>query len=74
MWHLLPKKQNKKMPLLTDILNILFVAFNFMLQQLKKFYSPKDKNIAFMTITQASMLNGLNSGHSKFISSQMLMN
>ena len=76
MWHLLllPKKQNKKMPLLTDILNFLFVAFNFMLQQLKKFYSPKDKNIAFMTITQASMLNGLNSGHSKFIYSQMLMN
>ena len=64
MWHLLivPKTASKKMPLLTDILNFLFVAFNFMLQQLKKFYNTKDKNIAFMTITQASMLNGLNSG------------
>ena len=64
MWHLLllPKKQSNKMPLLTDILNFLYVAFNFMLQQLKKFYNPKDKNIAFMTITQTSMLNGLNSG------------
>ena len=64
MWHLLliPKAPSKKMPLLTDILNFLFVAFNFMLQHLKKFYNTKDKNIAFMTITQASMLNGLNSG------------
>ena len=64
MWHLLllPKKQSNKMPLLSDILNFLYVAFNFMLQQLKKFYDPKDKNIAFMTITQTSMLNGLNSG------------
>ena len=70
MWHLLllPKKQNKKMPLLTDILNFLYVAFNFMLQQLKKFYNPKDKNIAFMTITQTSMLNGLNSGDYKIYS------
>ena len=73
MWHLLliPKVPSKKMPLLTDILNFLFVAFNFMLQHLKKFYNTKDKNIAFMTITQGSMLNGLNSGHFKIYSSQI---
>jgi len=43
MWHLLltPTNNTKKMPLLSDILNFLLVAFNFMLNHLKKFYNPR---------------------------------
>lgn len=59
---IVPKTKNKKMPLLVEILNFLYVAFNFILNQLKKFYNPADRNIAFITIAQNSMLNGLNSG------------
>ena len=50
------------MPLLSDILNFLYVAFNFILSQLKNFYSASDKNIAFLTLFQAPMTNALNSG------------
>ena len=60
------KTKTKKMPLLVEILNFLYVAFNFILNQLKKFYNPSDRNIAFITIAQKSMLNGLNSGISHF--------
>ena len=68
MFHLsiVGKTKNKKMPLLVEILNFLYVAFNFILNQLKKFYNPADRNIAFITIAQSSMLNGLNSGISHF--------
>ena len=55
-------KKSKKMPLLAEILNFLYIAFNFILNELKKFYNPRDRNIAFITLTQASMLNGLNTG------------
>ena len=63
---IVPKTKNKKMPLLVEILNFLYVAFNFILNQLKKFYNPRDRNIAFITIAQSSMINGLNSGISHF--------
>ena len=43
MWHLklVPKRTSKKMPLLSDILNFLLIAFNFMLNHLKTFYNPR---------------------------------
>ena len=63
---IVPKTKTKKMPLLVEILNFLYVAFNFILNQLKKFYNPTDRNIAFITIAQNSMVNGLNSGISYF--------
>ena len=63
---IVPKTKTKKMPLLVEILNFLYVAFNFILNQLKKFYNPADRNIAFITVTQNSMINGLNSGISHF--------
>ena len=43
MWHLklVPKLPSKKMPLLSNILNFLLIAFNFMLNHLKSFYNPR---------------------------------
>ena len=43
MWHLklVPKLASKKMPLLSNILNFLLIAFNFMLNHLKTFYNPR---------------------------------
>ena len=62
MYHLKLSSKDKTMPLLSDILNFLFVAFNFILNQLKNFYSAEDKNIAFLTLFQAPMTNALNTG------------
>jgi len=63
MFHLIvTPKETTKMPLLSDILNFLHMAFTFILGQLKNFYDPRDKNIAFLTIFQSQILNGLNSG------------
>ena len=68
MYHLKLSSKDKTMPLLSDILNFLFVAFNFILSQLKNFYSAADKNIAFLTLFQAPMTNALNTGNSMIAS------
>lgn len=63
MFHLVITPQTKtQMPLLSDILHFLYMAFNFILARLKNFYDPKDKNIAFLTLMQSPMLNAINSG------------
>lgn len=49
-------------PLLTSLLDILRIAFEFMIKTLKNFYSEEDKNIMYMTIYQDSMQSALNSG------------
>lgn len=59
-FRLLPKQN--QMPMLTEILTFLHAAFIFILTKIKKFYNPEDKNIAFMTIVQSPMVNGLNTG------------
>jgi len=63
MFHLkLENKQNGKMPLLSNILKFLHVAFLFILNNIKKFYEPANSHIAFMTLIQSPMLNAVNSG------------
>jgi len=52
-------KENK-MPLLSEILTFLHSAFLFIITKVKKFYKPEDHNIAFMTLHQSSLTNGLN--------------
>jgi hypothetical protein len=55
MWHLLltPTTQTKKMPLLSDILNFLFIAFSFMLKHIKKFYNPKVSKSTLLLCVEA---------------------
>jgi len=49
-----------RMPLLSDILTFLHSAFLFIITKVKKFYKPEDRNIAFMTLHQSNLTNGLN--------------
>ena len=62
MYHLLIQPKKNQMPLLSDILTFLQMAFLYILNNIKQFYKPSDENIAFMTIYQSSMVNSLNSG------------
>ena len=49
-------------PLMRDILNFLEIGFNHILTNIKTFYKPEDHNIAFLTLYQEPMINGLNTG------------
>lgn len=51
--------RRKKMPELGEILNFLDVAFKHILEHVKKFYRAADENIAFMSLVQDPMCNGL---------------
>ena len=57
MYHLLIQPKKNQMPLLSDILTFLQMAFLYILNNIKQFYKPSDENIAFMTIYQSSMVN-----------------
>jgi len=52
-----------RMPLLSDILTFLHSAFLFIITKVKKFYKPEDRNIAFMTLHQSNLTNGLNTSN-----------
>jgi len=63
MFHLkLIPKNNGPMPLLSNILKFLHLAFLFILNNIKQFYNPQDTNIMFMTLIQTPMLNAINTG------------
>ena len=49
-------------PMLRDILNFLESAFNFVLTSIRPLYQTNDHNIAFLTLYQKPMINGLNTG------------
>ncbi len=56
----------KNPPLLRDILQFLEEAFNHVLRDIRRFYKPEDHNIAFLTLYQHPMINGLNTGEGPF--------
>ena len=49
-------------PYLRDILNFLEVGFDYIITQIRQFYQSDDHNIAFLTLYQQPMINGLNTG------------
>ena len=55
-------KRGVEAPLMRDILNFLQIGFNHILTNIKKFYKAEDHNIAFLTLYQEPMINGLNTG------------
>jgi len=77
MFHLrLQTKKPNTIPLLTNVLKFLHVAFLFILNNIKKFYNPADANICFLTLIQTPMISGLNSSgfllHDKISSTEMV--
>ena len=55
-------KDAQKSPFLRDILQFLENAFEHILSKVRQFYRPEDHNIAFLTLYQEPMINGLNTG------------
>ena len=56
------KKPNSEVPFLQDILNFLEVGFDYIITQVQKFYNNEEHNVAFLTLYQQPMINGLNTG------------
>jgi hypothetical protein len=57
------KDSNKPPPLLRDILEFLEQAFNFILNEIRRYYKPEDHNVAYLTLYQQPMICGLNTGN-----------
>lgn len=55
-----PKHSN--MPKLSSILNFLHAGFLYILREIRKHFEPSDSNIAYLTLYQKPMINGLNTG------------
>jgi hypothetical protein len=55
-------KQGQEAPLLVDILEALVEGFNYILSNLRNFYDENHHNMAYMTLYQEPMVNGLNTG------------
>lgn len=56
------KKPNEDLPLLTDLYDFLHAALVHALESIKTFYKPEDHNVAYLTLHQEPMVNGLNTG------------
>ena len=55
--------ENRRSPLLRDLLNFLEIGFKFVLDSISKYYNKEDHNIAFMALHQSPMITALNTGH-----------
>ena len=55
-------KDNSEAPLLRDILSFLETGFDYIISQIRQFYKSEDHNIAYLTLYQKPMINGLNTG------------
>jgi len=62
-FKIIPKKTNEKLPLLSDLYDFLHAALLHTLESIKTFYKPEDHNVAYLTLHQEPMVNGLNSGY-----------
>ena len=58
------KRPHSNPPLLRDILIFLQEGFRHVLENVRSFYNSNDHNIAFLTLFQQPMINGLNTGTS----------
>lgn len=60
------QKQKTNSPFLSDLFEFLHAALLHVLESIKTFYNPQDHNVAYLTLHQDPMVNGLNTGMSKF--------
>jgi hypothetical protein len=55
-------KNETQKPLLKDLVQTLEEAFTFILNNIKTYFKKEDHNIAYLTLFQEPMVNGLNTG------------
>ena len=56
------KNNSTEHPLLSDLFDFLHAALTHVLESIKSFYNKDDHNVAFLTLHQDPMVNGLNTG------------
>jgi len=56
------KNPQEAPPLLSNLLHLFQKGFQYILTNLQTFYNPSDHNVAFLTLYQEPMINGLNTG------------
>ena len=56
------KKPQEQLPLLSELFDFLHAALLHVLESVKTFYDKNDHNIAYLTLHQEPMVNGLNTG------------
>ena len=56
------KKPQDQLPLLSELFDFLHAALLHVLESVKTFYRKEDHNIAYLTLHQEPMVNGLNTG------------
>ena len=61
-FKVLQKKPNDKLPLLSELFDFLHAALLHVLESVKTFYRKEDHNVAYLTLHQEPMVNGLNTG------------
>ncbi len=61
-FKIVSKKPNESLPLLTVLYDFLHAALLHVLESIKTFYKPEDHNVAYLTLHQEPMVNGLNTG------------
>ena len=61
-FKLVHKKPQEELPLLSELFDFLHAALLHVLESVKTFYKKEDHNIAYLTLHQEPMVNGLNTG------------
>ena len=61
-FKIVQKKPQDQLPLLSELFDFLHAALLHVLESVKTFYRKEDHNIAYLTLHQEPMVNGLNTG------------
>ena len=61
-FKIISKKPEESLPVLTDLFDFLHAALVHVMESIKSFYKAEDHNIAYLTLHQEPMVNGLNTG------------
>ena len=67
LYHLLIEPKKTSSVKLIDILDFLHAAIIHILDEIKHSYNPNEHNVAYLTLHQQPLLNGLSTGLSIFI-------
>ena len=61
-FKIVQKNPHDELPILTDLFDFLHAALVHVLESIKSFYNADDHNVAYLTLHQDPMVNGLNTG------------
>ena len=71
-FKIVQKKQGESLPQIENLFDFLHAALLHILESIKTFYNAEDHNVAYLTLHQDPMVNGLNTGFNDFVHLQFL--